>query len=304
MSITANSGPFGAFLDPNNPESAPSFFIEGTALLDPRPFYTYDPGQNFGALTAVFATTQIQTLNITPATKSAVSVAAAANTVNGTAITLVSSSGLGIVAGASVVNPLTGATVTGLLAVGQAAARVSFGQAATVQAWDPTTLTARALIVTCNNALGVGGNIVISGYDIYGFPMHETLAIVPGSAVTVTGKKAWKYIASATPNFTDATYTYSIGTTDVFGLPLASLQWADLVVFDANALITANTGYVAAVNTTATGSTGDVRGTYLLQTASNGTNPLVVTQTPVLAALALPNGVGGSSSGLFGVSQF
>jgi hypothetical protein len=312
MSISAYAGPIVAYPDPinnANPELAPSAFIEGHGLLDPRPFFTYNPGQDFGALTAFFnTTTMIQTLNIAPATKSAVAIAPANNTVNGTPMVLISSTTGGVTVGKSVVNPNTGNTVTGLLAIGDVSKRVSFGTAKTMQAWDPSSLTARTLIITCNSASGAGGNFTIAGYDIYGFPMTETLTSNPSGSLTVTGLKAWKYIASVTPAFTDATYTYSVGTTDVFGLPLSTLVFGDtLYMYPVSGtvnVVTNPAGYLPAVNTAATALTGDVRGTYALQTASNGSNVLIAYQNPTLAALALPNGVAGTSSGLFGVKQF
>ena len=64
-----------------------------------------------------------------------------------------------------------------------------------------------------------------------------------------------------------------------------------------NAAITSSTGYVAAVKTTAIATTGDVRGTYLLGTASNGTLQFGAIQSPLG-----PNFQ--SSIGLFGVPQY
>ena len=310
MSITADSGPYVSWgVNPNspneNPDAGPSILWAGMGVADGRIPFNYNPGQSAANGTYAWgASSAIMTLNVTPATLGVGAVAAAAHTVNGTAMTLVSASGAGIVISQSVTNALTGLAVTGLLAVGQAAGYVSYGSNAGIRLWDPTTLTARALSITCNSASGTGGAITIKGYDIYGYPMTETLTSVPGSALTVTGKKAWKYIASVTPAFSDATYTYSVDTTDIFGLPLASLYAGDIIINYPATLVTASTGYVAAVNTAATATTGDVRGTYALQSSSNGTNRLIVYQTPSLLALGLMNGVAGTSSGLFGVSQF
>ena len=65
-----------------------------------------------------------------------------------------------------------------------------------------------------------------------------------------------------------------------------------------NAAITSATGYVAAVLTSpATASTGDVRGTYAVQTPTDGTLLLGVSQSPLVANM-------GSTTGLFGVTQY
>lgn len=306
MAATEFSGPVIGFgqapsLDAN-PNIGPGIHVQGYGMMDPRPYYQVKGQSNSNAFFA--ATSTLMTLNITPAAKATGAVAAAANAASGAAMTLVSASGSGIVVGASVVNPLTGVSVASLLAVGQAAALVGFGSSGKYKAWDPNTLTARALSITCNSASGTGGAFTVSGYDVYGFPMHETLTSAPASALVVTGKKAWKYIASVTPAFTDATYTYSVDTTDIFGLPLASNYFGDAMVNYPAAVVTANTGYTAGVNTLASATTGDVRGTYALQSASNGTNRLIVYQTPPLANLQIPNGVAGTNTGVFGVAQY
>jgi hypothetical protein len=137
---------------------------------------------------------------------------------------------------------------------------------------------------------------------VYGFPMTETVTIAPASALTIAGLKAWKYISSITPGFTDATYTYSVGTNDVIGFPIRSDNFQSGVSFDVslmmnNAAITATTGYIAAVKTTATATTGDVRGTYALQTSANGTLAFSVKQDPLVPNI-------NSAVGLYGVSQY
>jgi hypothetical protein len=152
----------------------------------------------------------------------------------------------------------------------------------------------RAVSIT-GSASASGGNFLISGYDIYGAPMSEVIA-GPASATTVNGKKAFKYIASVVPQFTNA-QNYSAGTTDIFGFPLRSDFFSDVAINYNSALITANTGFVAAVTTSpATTTTGDVRGTYALQSASDASKRLAVRQ------FILPANMG-TSAGLFGVTQ-
>ena len=98
------------------------------------------------------------------------------------------------------------------------------------------------------------------------------------------------------PQFTDA-HNYSVGTTDIYGLPLRSDNFGDLAINYNATGITASTGYVAAVTTSpATTTTGDVRGTYALQSAADASKRLVVRQFVTPANM-------GSVSGLFGVTQ-
>lgn len=304
MSITAYSGPLvvfgqGPFPD-YNPEAGPSLFFGGSGILDPRSFYTYKPGQDFGSATAGFlGTSNILTVNYAPATKAAAAIAALATVASGVAMTLVSSSGSGVTVGVSTTNAATGLTVTGLRALGGGAAQlVSFGSSGTVQLWNPATLLSRAVSVTGSTS-GTGGDFLVSGYDVYGYPMTETITCGAG-ANTVNGKKAFKYIASVVPQFTDA-HNYSVGTTDIFGLPIYSATWTKGATIDVSiawdgTVITASTGYTAGVTTTATSTTGDVRGTYAVQSASDGSKNLVITQSPTLANIA-------SATGLFGVTQ-
>jgi len=223
-------------------------------------------------------------------------------------------SGTGVNTGTTIVNQLTGpaggagtytvqgddaassttmtAQATGTIALAQPFGLL--GQPASVYLWNPQALIARAVSVT-GSASATGGNITISGYDIYGVPMSEVIA-APASATTVNGKKAFKYISSVVPAFTDA-HNYSVGTTDIYGLPIRSDNFGDLAINYNATGITASTGYVAAVTTSpATTTTGDVRGTYALQSAADASKRLVVRQFVTPANM-------GSVAGLFGVTQ-
>jgi hypothetical protein len=125
--------------------------------------------------------------------------------------------------------------------------------------------------------------------------MSEVIA-APASATTVNGKKAFKYIASVVPQFTDA-HNYSVGTTDIYGFPIRSDFFGDVAINYNATGITASTGYTAAVTTSpATTTTGDVRGTYALQSAADGSKRLMIRQFVLAANI-------GSTSGLFGVTQ-
>lgn len=303
MTITALTGPIiasgenpGGYPSANgNPEHGPSLFIYGSGMLDPRAPFTYNNGQAFGAPMYGFITGRYVLVDQAPSTISAVNVAASQSPGAG-AITLVSATGAGITAGVSIVRADTGATVTGLLAIDGAMAPVTFGQAATVHVWDPTKAVSR------NVRLTSGGNdsgitFTVSGYDIYGYPMTET--ITGANAGVAAGAKAFKYLSGVTHTGSVAT-TLTIGTGDVYGFPLRVDRFAYAGVAWNSANITANTGFVAAVTTSpATATTGDVRGTYATQSASDGTKQLQMFVTPSVANLS------GSSLtiGLFGVTQ-
>lgn len=136
-------------------------------------------------------------------------------------------------------------------------ANVTAGQIALA---DPSQSLCRGVSITSSAAGGAGGTVTVRGWDIFAQPMSETITIGAG-AVTAYGKKAFKYIASATPSFT-ATSTYSVGTSDVFGFTVRADFWEYLQVFVAGAFLAINTGYSAADATApATSITGDVRGT-------------------------------------------
>lgn len=167
--------------------------------------------------------------------------------------------------------------------------------------WNPMALIGRAVAVTAQ-AGATYATATVSGYDIYGYPMVEAITLSAGSQVA--GKKAFKYIRSVvlSGGSADTTHTYSVDTTDVFGLPLRSDSFGDITVNYATSLtgvtgITAATNYVASDRTTATSTTGDVRGTFGAFTSSTGANKLVIRQSPA------PYQVG-STVGLFGVSQY
>jgi hypothetical protein len=195
----------------------------------------------------------------------------------------------------------TGDTVTGLFTAGLST--IGFGPESSINVFNPGDMSSRTLLYTASSASGVGGPITTRGFDVYGYPITETVTIAPGTALTIAGTKAFKYVLSSTPGFTDATYNYSVGTNDVVGLPFRSDGFqlgglpADVsLVFNA-AAIAATTGYLAAVLLTPTASTGDPRGTYALQTASNGTLRLVAVQAPPIANVQ-------TAIGLFGQPNY
>ena len=299
MTISAFQGPVGTFgqgtYSDYNPEAGPSFFYSGAGILDPRTPFTYQPGQDFGAPTYMFlGFTDIPLVDQAPSTISATNISAAAVPTAGTALTLVSSTGGGITVGQSITNSATGTAVTGLLVIDSAPAGVAFGSANTVKIWDPTKAVARNVCIT-----SVGDDhlatVLVSGYDQYWYPVSERITL--SNATVASGKKAFKYIASIVPSGTLSGSNISVGTGDVYGLPLRADQWAYVSVFWNGALITSSTGFTVADTTNpATTTTGDVRGTYAVQSASDGTKKLQVFLTPQVSNI-------GTIAGLFGITQ-
>lgn len=115
-----------------------------------------------------------------------------------------------------------------------------------------------------------GGTFTVRGYDIYGQAMTATITVAAGVA-TGWSLKAFKYIVSVTPNFTDVSHNYTIGTSDVFGFAFRSGAWEEANVSWAGTRMTVNTGWVASDFTNpATATTGDVRGTIQLNTSGAG----------------------------------
>lgn len=140
--------------------------------------------------------------------------------------------------------------------------------------FDATQAITRTVTVTASGAST--GTVTVSGYDAYGQAMTETITIV--GTGTANGKKAFKYISGAIATGAGVTTgTHQIGTNDIFGMNLRTDFWEYTNIFWAGAFVTASTGWLTADTTTpATSVTGDVRGTYAVQSASNATNRLAI----------------------------
>lgn len=203
--------------------------------------------------------------------------------------------------------PLT-KNATGLAASqspGSAAIVLSAGTGVTASVYaDGTTRyvldVARAVTVTSGgNDTGIA--FLIKGHDIYGQPMSQSLTGASGAAATTT--KAFADVVSAVPSGSVSS-TVTVGTSDVFGLPVALTEGTYAVTAKWGSAVTSllsDTGtLVLAVQTSpATTTTGDVRGTYAPSTASNGISRLVFTQI-------LPGtqaGTNATASAVLGVQQ-
>lgn len=170
---------------------------------------------------------------------------------------------------------------------------------------DPYQGLARVLNVTSSGAGGTGYTVLIRGYDIWGFPMAERIAVA-NSASTTAGLKAFKYISSVTLEKSGGgTFgaNVSVGTTDLIGFNVRSDFWEYLNIFYNGVFVSTSTGYTAAVATSpATATTGDVRGTYALQSASDGVKRLAIFMT--LPQYEILNSTNLNYTSMFGVTQF
>lgn len=131
---------------------------------------------------------------------------------------------------------------------------------------DPPQAIARGVQISTADGAGPGGNFAVVGYDFFNMAMTETVVVGAG-AVTGWGKKAFKSITSITPDFTSAVL-YLAGTSDTFGFHLRSDLVEETSCWYEGQSIGNASGWTAADQTTATATTGDVRGT--LQVSASG----------------------------------
>ena len=134
---------------------------------------------------------------------------------------------------------------------------------------DPTQSLARGIRIVGASG-GAGGNFLVSGWDIYGQPMTQLVTVAAGASTGYT-LKAFKYIASVVPQFTDASHNYTVGTSDVFGFAFFSNRWEYRNDYYAATLAPSATGWLTGVTTSpATNLTGDVRGTLQVSAIGGG----------------------------------
>lgn len=306
MSNTAFKGPITVFGSSTtsgrgvaadyNTSRSPSLFDMGLGIADPRLPFCYSPGNASFDGYGWMSGQEVVVIDQVPSTLAANNIAASQATTTAVALTLVASTAAGITISTSITSASTGRAVTGLLAIDTAMSYVQPGSAGGNRLWDPTKAIARNVRITSDGD-DRSGTFLVSGYDVYGYPMSE---LITGSNASVaSGVKAFKYISSILPGGTIASTNTSAGTGDVIGLPLRCDLFPYLKIFWPDATgITASTGFVAAVTTDpATTITGDVRGTWALQTsASNNSRRLIIFARVPLANMQ-------SSTGLFGVTQ-
>jgi hypothetical protein len=157
----------------------------------------------------------------------------------------------------------------------------------------------RAVSITIGTGTIADVAITVTGLDVYGQAMTDVIQTGTTQSTTVNGEKAFFQITGVAVAGAVGG-TVAVGTTDVLGSPvritdagyIARAGWAGALAEDAGT-------FVAAVTTTATTTSGDVRGTYVPSSAPNGTRRLVMgILLPALAA-----GPNATRVGALGVTQ-
>lgn len=157
----------------------------------------------------------------------------------------------------------------------------------------------RAVAVTIGAGTIANRNVTVNGFDYYGQAMSEVIATGTTQSTTVNGKKAFYIVTSASVSGAVGGTT-ALGTTDVLGLPVRVFDAGYVVNVKFNNTLAANAGtFVAAATATATTTTGDVRGTFDPDGATDGIKRLVM-------CIALPGiavGPNATRVGALGVTQ-
>ncbi len=159
--------------------------------------------------------------------------------------------------------------------------------------FDPLSAICRGVSVQAINTAGAGGAFVVNGWDVHFQAMSETVNVTSATAGVFYTKKAFKYIKSVIPAFTDTASSYSVGVSDVFGFPIFARRAESVYWSMGGVNQTSSGGYTAPdLTNPATSSTGDVRGTLQVGTlggsatnfgsASNSVRRLYIQQTPPL----------------------
>lgn len=157
----------------------------------------------------------------------------------------------------------------------------------------------RAVSVTTGAGSPTSRNFTVSGFDYYGQAMSEVIASSGTASTTVNGLKAFFQITGITVSG-GTVVAITVGTTDIIGCPvrfnnkgyLSRVGWNNVLAEDAATVVVADA-------TTATTTTGDVRGTVVPSSACDGAKRLVVS----ILLTAIQCGPNATRAGALGVTQ-
>lgn len=280
-----------------DPDAAPSAFALGVGIIDPRVPYNEVTSAR---VQAFFANSPVKTVGQVPSAISTTNIAAAQHAASGTPFTLVSSTGSGItvLAAAMLAYGSANTIPAGALAIDGVPTYRGFGSGFVSNYYSPAAGIQRGVSITAASG-ATGGAVLIKGADWFGEPMSQSVTAVAGT--TVNSLKTFKFINSVTPQFTDNSHNYSVGTADVYGFGLLAGTFADTRVFWNNVLQLVAQYTAPDATIPATTATGDVRGTFTAPsgTPSNGTVRLDMFVYPTVAMMATVP----LSTGMFGQPQ-
>lgn len=282
------------------PTVSPSFDAGGIGIQDGRWRWNAGTSATAPQLIGWMDPGCYPVLDLVPAALNAQALAANQVPTSGTALTLVASSGNGVVVPTSAqVMFAAGTTVPTTARYVQAATtyiKFGYGKQQT-WAYDASTLVERCLTVT-SAGNDSGATMALTGLDQYGYLIHQTVTMANIGAVTTT--KGFKVLLSAVPTGTLSGSNVSIGTSDTIGLPFYASQQSQLYGYWNNAILYGLGTFTAGVTTTSTALTGDTAGTWTFPNASDGTKRLTLWMRPSASAMA----TSGINVGLTGVFQF
>lgn len=343
MTITAQSGPaitFGITVSASggqgeyNENRGPSLNDLGSGMLDPRAQYGYgyQPGQGqFPTIMGFY--NNVATVDYVPGTISSNSLALTQVPTAGTALTL-TASGVNVTSLSCIIAPETGkVTAASVYCIdapcgGSTNAYVAFGTSTAIGIWNPASVAGRCIAITGSTQNDGGMYWSVAGRDSYGFKVTEqipgsTSGSTAGAGITLTSKKAYKYIAAITPVNSTGTLGSTnviVGTADTYGFPMLAQHPAYVNLWigatSSATVITANTGNHTFGSSlpTATSTNGDVRGTYASSVASSTSSAMRVYMQvtpevgPADAALSSYSGLNQISPtntyNLFGAAQY
>lgn len=321
MTITAQSGPqinYGVTLSSSgldlehNPDRGPSIQDLGLATADPRAPFCYAPGsassKPFFSWAGAFGGPVVDQA---PSAKSTNVIAATQVPVGGTALTLnvTTTNGFGA---ATTINAFEGGTVS-VRAIDSAMTGAAFGISAGVNIWNPATAISRTLTIFGSSNGSTAEAWTIAGRDIYGQKITELVlgaSTGQSSSVGTSTLKAYKYISAITPSTVNgaiASTLVTVGTNDVFGLPIRvdhpAYSQAWIGPSSAAVILASSQWLFASTAATATSTTGDVRGTVSSTVSSTAASfKVVIFASPSVANLLTVTST--NTAGLVGVTQF
>lgn len=157
----------------------------------------------------------------------------------------------------------------------------------------------RAVGVNVPVSTSTAVTVTVWGFDVYNVLMSETITVpISGAPATLAGKKAFKKIYRAYVSGAPGG-NISLGQVDIFGLPYYFSDFGDIIAPTWNDVVLTTSAFTVGDTTTATATTGDVRGTF--------TAPNAADAAKVLTALMYVQGAANNNTVKalqYGVTQF